>query len=101
MKTTYASVFNQLRHHIPLSGAGGGRDLEVHQQPMPIFHERLTHVAEASFLAWTFATQPRIRIGGALMGGIRALLAVEVHPSIARTAAVRTRRRRRFVLGSK
>src|SRR5437764_8431196 len=35
------------------------------------------HVTEASFLAWPLATQPRIGIGCALLGRIRARVAVE------------------------
>src|SRR3954471_11424063 len=68
---------------------------------MPILHQRLAHVAQPSFFARSFAQQPRIGIGRTLMGGIRALLAVEVDPAIARTSAVRARRRRWLILGSK
>src|SRR4051794_37727112 len=68
---------------------------------MPILHQRLAHVAQPSFFARSFAQQPRIGIGRTLMGGVRALLAVEVDPAIARTSAVRARRRRWLILGSK
>src|SRR5438067_13222167 len=57
---------------------------------MPIFHQRLTHVAELGFLARTLATQSGIRVSRALGRGIGTLLPVEIHPPIARIAAVRT-----------
>ncbi|MDQ6673532.1 MAG: recombinase family protein [Chloroflexota bacterium] len=56
MEAAQASIVDQARHHVPLSRAGGRCDLEVDQQAMPILHQRLAHVAEASFLAGTFAT---------------------------------------------
>jgi len=101
MKAPHARRMNEMRHNVALGRAGGGRDLKVHQQSMPIFHQRLAHVAQASFFARSFATQPRIWIGRALVRRIRALLAVEVDPAIAWAAAIGPWWGRWFVHGSK
>src|SRR5437879_3721056 len=36
METAQTSLINQVRYYVALGGTGGGRDLEVHQQTMPI-----------------------------------------------------------------
>ena len=64
----------------------------VNQQTMPVFHERLTHVTEASLLARSFAIQPGIRISRALVSCVRTFFIVKIDPAIARAASVRARR---------
>src|SRR5438552_13448444 len=54
------------------------------QQTMPILHQRLTHVAELGLLARAFAAKAGIGVGPALMRGVGAFLAMEVHPPIVR-----------------
>src|ERR687883_2139805 len=65
---------------------------------MAMLHQRLAHAAELGLLARALAAQPSLRIGPALVGGVRALLAVEVHPPIAGAAAIGPWRWRGFVL---
>ena len=101
MKATLTRLIDQQRHDVSFSRAGRGRDLEVDQQSMPIFHERLTHIAEASFLPTTLAIQPRIGIGQALVRRIRSFLTMEIDPAIVRTATIRPLRGRWFVCGPK
>lgn len=88
MKPAHSSIADQLRQHISLSRTSCRGDLKVHQQSMSIFHERLTHVAEASFLSRTFAIQPGIGIGPTLVSCVRTLLMMEVDPTIIRAATV-------------
>src|SRR5215207_6365256 len=101
MEATLTGRIDQLRYYVPLSGTSCGGDLEIHQQAMPIFHQRLTHVTEASLLPRTLAVQPSVGIGRALVGRIRSFLTMEVDPAIARAATVRALGWRRFIFGPK
>src|SRR5919202_4196646 len=94
-----AGALDQARHRVPLGRPGREGHLEVHQQAVAVLHQRLAQVAEPRLLARTLAAQPSIRIGPTLVGGVRALVAVAVHPPLAGAAAVRPWRWRGFVLG--
>src|ERR1051326_5318965 len=101
MKPAPSSIVNQLRQHVSLSRTSCSGNQKVHQQSISIFHERLTHVAEPSFLARTFAIQSGIGIGPTLVSCVRTLLTMEVDPTIIRTASVGTLRGRWFIFWSK
>jgi site-specific DNA recombinase len=99
MEAAQPGFLDQAGHHVPLGCASGGGDLKVDQQTMPILHQRLTHVAQLGLLARAFAAQAGIRVGPALVRGVGALLAVEVHPAIARIAFTWRRVACRLVFG--
>jgi hypothetical protein len=50
----------------------------------------MPHEAELGFLAWSFAIEPRLRIGSRGVGIVRALLAVKIHLPVP-SASVRGR----------
>ena len=74
--------------------ADRGRHLEMHAEPMAVFHDRMAGKAEPGFLARSFAQQLRLGIGRALVGLVAALFAVKVLPRIARARTLR-----RLILG--
>jgi hypothetical protein len=67
------------RNHTPLRRAGGRGDFKVHEHAAAILHQRIPQKAQLGFLAFGILEQQRLRIGGALMGGVGALLPMEVH----------------------
>ncbi len=67
----------------PFGVAVGLGDAGVHDQPMAVLHQGMTHEAELGFHALALAIQPRLRIGGGGMGLVRAPLASEVDLGIA------------------
>jgi len=81
MKTLTLGGLDQARDRVSFGRASSRGDLELHQQTVAVFHQRMAHVGQLGFLAWAFSTQTRIWIGGALVGRIRTLLAVEVQPT--------------------
>ena len=62
----------------------GRRDLRLHAQAMAILHQCVEAVAQPGLLAAGLAGQLGLLVGGALVGGVAALLAVEVHTRVAR-----------------
>src|SRR3954452_14386278 len=58
-------------------------DAGVHDQAVAVFHERVAHEAELSFHPVPLTIEPRVRIGRAGMGLVRAPLATKVDLRIA------------------
>ena len=93
VEASLAHLLDQLGHRIPLGRAACLAQREIHQQPMPILHQRMTHERQVSFFAFTFLGQPRFGIRRALMGGVRTPLAMEVDARVARIFGRLSRRR--------
>jgi len=87
-KSTLACLIDQLGYRIAFSRPGGLSDLKVDQQPVVVFHERVAGVRQAGLFAFALLGQQCFGISRALMGGIRALLTMEVHPAIAGRATI-------------
>src|SRR5215213_5833792 len=66
-----------------LGVAVGLGEAGVHDQAMPVLHERMAHEAQPGFAAQSLAIEPRVGIGGTLMGLVGAVLAVEVALAVA------------------
>jgi len=83
MNAAQFRVIQQLRHHVPLSRAGGVRQLEVDQQTVTVLHQRVTHVRQLRFEPATFLPQTCFGVRCAPVCGVQAFLASEVHRRIA------------------
>src|SRR6266851_421337 len=83
-KAPLLGLVHLVNSRIPLGGASGSRHLEVHHQPISILQQHLSHKHQPGLLALPFAEQARLWIGGALVGGVRAFLAMKVDRLIAR-----------------
>ena len=55
----------------------------AHDQPVAVLHQRVPDVAELRRLAASLAVEPRVRVSGAGVGRVRALLALEVPLAVA------------------
>ena len=60
-------------------GQGGVGDEQIHAQATTVLHERMAAVAQFGRLAVAFSHELRCGIGAALVGGVGALLALEIH----------------------
>src|SRR6266508_520084 len=83
-KPALLGALDQLRHRIPFGCTGGLRDLEIDQHAVAIFHQSVAHKHQLGFLALALAQQAGLRIRGALVRRVGALLTVEVHRRVAR-----------------
>ena len=81
-----------------LGKAVGFRDHGIDVEAVAVLHERVADEAELGWLAIPFAVEPCLWISGAGMGGVAALLALEVGPAIAAFGLIVVVR---FVLGTK
>src|SRR5262245_16031760 len=94
----FARLVDELRHHISLGGTRCLTELKVHHQPVPILHQCVAGVTQASLFALALLSQHCLRISGALVRCIRATLAMEVDRRIARI--VRRSAGRRTILAT-
>src|SRR4030081_670882 len=69
-------------------GAIGMCDPAGHRQPMPVLHGGVAHIAKLGLPSGRLAIKPAVRVAGTRMGGVLALLAVEVGAIIIVTATV-------------
>jgi site-specific DNA recombinase len=92
-ETALTRLFDQLWHGCPFCSPSRLTQLKVHQQSVPILHQRMAHEGQMRLFAFTLLGQQRFGIGRALMRRVRAFLAMEVHGWITRIS------RRRLVRG--
>ena len=83
-KAPLLGLVDLVNSRLPLSGAGGSCHFEVDRQPVPIFHHDLPHEHQLGLLALALTEQARVWIRGALVGRVRALLAMKVDRGIPR-----------------
>ena len=69
-------------------GASGRRDPAGYRQPMPVLHGGVAHIAKLGLPSGRLAIKPAVRVAGARMSVVLALLAMEVGAVIVVTAAV-------------
>ena len=69
-------------------GAIGMRDPAGHRQPMPVLHGGVAHIAKLGLPSRRLAIKPTVRVAGAGMGVVLALLAVEIGTVIIVATAV-------------
>src|ERR1700709_2318581 len=82
---------SRLQHDLrspAFGGAIGMRDPAGHRQPMPVLHGGVAHIAEPGLPSGRLAIKPAVRVAGAGMGVVLALLAVEVGAVIIGAAAI-------------
>jgi site-specific DNA recombinase len=90
VKAALARLLDQLRDRIPLGRAAGLAQLEVHQQPVSVLHQRVAHIRQMRFFATPLLGQSSLGICRALVRRIRAPLTTEVDRRIARIVGRRT-----------
>src|SRR3981189_1495157 len=81
LRLAFSMVSEARRAAVPLACAG-------HRQPMPVFHGGVAHIAKLGLPSGRLAIKPAVRVAGARMGIVLALLAVEVRAVVIVTAAV-------------
>jgi hypothetical protein len=64
------------------------RDRADHRQPMPVLHGGVAHIAELGLPSGRLAIKPAVRVAGARMSVVLALLAVKVGAIIMVAATV-------------
>src|SRR5262249_41195014 len=67
----------------PLGSAVGRLDLQINEQGVAVFRQGIGRVAQLGLFTLALAGQQCLRVGGRLMGSIRATLAVEIYGWIA------------------
>ena len=67
----------------------GMGDLDIHDQPVAVLHEDVSHVAQARFVGLCFLEQPRIGVRGAGVGVVAAFL-TSVVPDFVRSKAFKS-----------
>src|SRR5512135_2898 len=80
------AAWNPRRHlqrGIALGRSRGPREPRVHHQPVAVFHQYVTQIAELGFRSPRLLVQHCFRIAGRLMRLIAALFAVKVHRRVA------------------
>ena len=74
---------DHLDGRFPLRRSGGGCERRTDDEPMPVLHQSMSHVAELGSLAAAFAIKPGIRVRGRGMRLVAALLVVEMPLAVA------------------
>src|SRR3979490_2378989 len=81
-------AFSMVSEAPAFGGAIGMRDPAGHRQPMPVLHGGVAHIAEPGLPSGRLAIKPAVRVAGAGMGVVLALLTVKVGTVIIVAAAV-------------
>src|SRR5271169_4343114 len=84
----FASRLQHGLRSLAFGGAIGMRDPAGHRQPMPVLHGGVAHIAKLGLPSGGLAIKSAVRVAGAGMGVVLALLAMEVRAVIIVTAAV-------------
>src|SRR5712691_12383311 len=77
------NLFHHRERGLRLGPAIGLGDVAIDRDPVAVLHQHVPGVAQLGFLARTLARQPRLGVGGRLMGIVAALLAMKVNRGIA------------------
>src|SRR6266496_4090504 len=86
--------------HFPLTAPGGLTDQKINQQAVAVLHQGMRPVTKLRLFSRPLTHQTTVGIGGGLMGLVFALLAVKIHPAVARISPILISRPI-FSLGSK
>ena len=83
-----AAALDQIERRLSLGRTAGLGDAATNRQTVAVLHQGMTEIAELGRLAVALAVELGVRIGGAPMGLVGALLAVEVAFAIAARAVI-------------
>ena len=78
------NIFHHRHRGLRLGVAVSRRHATVDRQAIAILHQHMPRVGQLGLLARTLAGQPRLGVGGRLVGLVAAALTVEINRGIAR-----------------
>ncbi len=76
-------LFEHRHRRFALGAAGGWGHSRIDHQAVAVLHQRMSEIGELGFASLAFLVQPGLRVGGRLVSGVGALVAMEVHRRVA------------------